>query len=96
MRGIGASLKIWEIMDREPRVVVEGEFSYAKPIYQFASWALIVGRIPSHPLRPSLRLDKVGFSYGSRKEVEVLRNLSLEIPEGSFTAFVGARLGCLN
>ncbi|OQV26132.1 ATP-binding cassette sub-family B member 10, mitochondrial [Hypsibius exemplaris] len=71
MRGIGASTKIWEIMDRPPRILLES------------------GVIPSTPLRAALKFQNVDFNYGSRKEVPVLQELTLDIPEGSFTAFVG-------
>ena len=49
------------------------------------------GVIPASPLRASLKFQNVDFNYGSRKEVPVLQDLSLDIPEGSFTAFVGPR-----
>ncbi|XP_055332371.1 ATP-binding cassette sub-family B member 10, mitochondrial-like [Paramacrobiotus metropolitanus] len=72
MRGIGASAKVWEIMDRPARISVDD------------------GSVPTAPLRPRFRLDDVHFNYGSRQEVPVLRGFSLDIPEGSHTAFVGA------
>ncbi|GAU92589.1 hypothetical protein RvY_04650 [Ramazzottius varieornatus] len=71
MRGIGASAKMWEILDREPAVLLD------------------TGIIPSQPLKASLKFDHVDYNYGARKEVPVLQDFTLEISEGSFTAFVG-------
>jgi len=44
------------------------------------------GTTPAPPLKESIRLESVGFSYDDRK---VLEGVSLEIPAGSFSAIVG-------
>ena len=56
---------------------------------------------PSSLLSPELRLppssrgvavcaEDISYSYPSRPDVHVIRNLSFKIPPGSFTAFVGS------
>ncbi len=41
------------------------------------------------PLTGAIQYDKVRFNYPTRKEIEVLKDLSLDIPAGSKTALVG-------
>ncbi|KAF4968346.1 hypothetical protein FSARC_4292 [Fusarium sarcochroum] len=47
------------------------------------------GKVPS-TCQGHLQVDDISFSYPSRPDTQVLKNLSLNIPAGKTTAFVGA------
>jgi len=74
MRGIGASTRIWEIIDRQPKIPIisEGE--------RLVSEEILTGDIS---------FEKICFAYPSRKEQLILEGLDLVIPGGKVLAVVG-------
>lgn len=70
MRGIGAGVRIFDLLERKPAIDPE------------------VG-VPIDPARRGpIRFENVTFEYPSRKEVTVLKDLSLEINPGESVALV--------
>lgn len=74
MRGIGASTRIWEIIDREPAIPIisETERLMSKEI-----------------LNGDIQFNDISFAYPTRKEQNILTNLDLTIPGGKVLAVVG-------
>ncbi|KAH9507216.1 ATP-binding cassette sub- B member 10, mitochondrial [Bulinus truncatus] len=73
-RGVAASDRIWDIMDRQPLI----ELDYlTRPLKTLDT------------IKGDLKLSNVSFSYPSRSEMEIFKDLCLEIPSGSVTALVG-------
>ena len=50
---------------------------------------LAEGLVPANPLEGSIEFRDVDFSYPSRQDVQILRGLSLTIPQGRMVAVVG-------
>ena len=71
MKALGASTRLWEIIDRPPLI----------PLNQ--------GLIPNQPLLGHIQFDQVTFSYPSRPDVDVLKELSLGVPADHVMAVVG-------
>jgi ABC-type multidrug transport system fused ATPase/permease subunit len=70
MRGIGAGVRIFDLLERKPAIDPEAG-------------------IPVDPNRRGpIRFEDVMFQYPSRKEVTVLKNLTLEINPGESVALV--------
>lgn len=74
MQALGASERIFEIIDSKPKILPPDS---------------------PHPLQADLRagsvsFENVRFTYPSRPEAEVLKNISFEIQEGMTVALVGA------
>lgn len=74
LRGIGASTRIWEIIDRKPEIP-----SIPK------SGCLISTDI----LGADIRFENINFAYPTRIEQNILTNLDLVIPGGKILAVVG-------
>lgn len=74
MRGIGASTRIWEIIDREPKIKIipESERNMSTEI-----------------LNGDIHFNNISFAYPTRKEQNILSNLDLTIPGGKILAVVG-------
>ena len=75
MQAVGASVHIFELLDRTPGPV-------QRPL-------VTPGAQPS-PLTATIVFDDVHFTYPSRPEAAVLRGVSFEVPAGSVVALVGA------
>lgn len=69
MKAMGASERVFQLLDREPRIPEGGE----RP-------ATVTGRV---------QLDGVTFSYPTRPDVPVLRDVSLTLEPGETMALVG-------
>ena len=76
MRGVGASVRIWEIIDRQPLI----------PIIHENPKITISDSI----LKNDIKFENVSFSYPSRMEQKILDNFNLVIPGGKILAVVGA------
>ncbi|CAH1155892.1 unnamed protein product [Phaedon cochleariae] len=70
-KSIGAASRIWEIIDRQPIIPMQG------------------GVVPIHPLEGHVEFKNVKFSYPSRTDVEIFKNLVLDIKPGQALAVVG-------
>ena len=75
MKGLGASSRIWDLIDRKPEIPVTG------------------GTVPSEGPRGEVSFNNVSFSYPSRPDVKIMRDLSLTIPPNTVVAVVGES-GC--
>lgn len=74
MRGIGAGVRIFDLLERQP--VIDSSAG-----------------VPIDPARRGpIRFENVTFQYPSRKEVTVLKDLTLEIQPGESVALVYASL----
>lgn len=73
VQALGAAARVFELLDREPRIPLEPPGG---------------GRAPAKPTG-GLRLSSVRFSYPARPDVEVLKGLSLDVPPGQVVALVG-------
>lgn len=71
-RGLGASTRLWELVDRVPTIPVSG------------------GLVPTKEPAGQITFQDVSFTYPSRPDTRVIHNLTLDIPEASITAVVGA------
>jgi ABC transporter fused permease/ATP-binding protein len=69
MAGVGASHRIFEIIEREP---------------SFSDTGLILEKVSGE-----VEFSHVRFAYPTRPDVEVLKDLSFQIPAGKVIAFVG-------
>lgn len=76
MRGIGASTRIWEIIDRKPEIQIIQEEGFKK---------IELSTI----LSGDIRFDNITFAYPTRKEQQILSGLDLVIPGGKVLAVVG-------
>jgi ATP-binding cassette subfamily B (MDR/TAP) protein 10 len=74
MRGIGASQRTWEIIDRKPEI----------PIIN-ATDMLISPEI----LKGDIKFENVSFAYPTRPDQTILKDLNLVIPGGKILAVVG-------
>lgn len=74
MRGIGASTRTWEIIDRTPLI----------PNVQSNNLIL-------HPeiIKGDIKFENVSFSYPTRPDQSILKDLNLVIPGGKVLAVVG-------
>ncbi|EDV24013.1 uncharacterized protein TRIADDRAFT_57058 [Trichoplax adhaerens] len=73
MRGVGASTRLWQIIDRKPKIPIDA------------------GIIPDISiLNGDIDFKNIGFSYPSRSNDVIFKNLTLNVPAGSITAVVGA------
>ncbi|PNF42848.1 ATP-binding cassette sub-family B member 10, mitochondrial [Cryptotermes secundus] len=71
-RALGASTRLWELVDRVPEIPVSG------------------GLVPAKMPAGHITFQNVSFTYPSRPGIRVIHNLTLDIPEASVTAVVGA------
>ncbi|EMD33179.1 hypothetical protein CERSUDRAFT_118237 [Gelatoporia subvermispora B] len=71
MRGVGAGVRIFELLDRQPAIPSES------------------GAEVDPSRRGPVRFENVSFEYPSRKGVEILKNLNLEVKVGESVAIVG-------
>nr|QUF59445.1 ATP-binding cassette transporter Abcb10 [Brachionus angularis] len=72
MRGIGASTRTWEIIDRKPTIPIIYNSNFSNEIF-----------------KKDIRFDQIDFTYPSRPEQQILKNLDLVIPGGKICAVVG-------
>jgi len=80
MKAIGASARIWELMDSQPQIPSESGQDSA--------------RIDNNnPIEGHIVFHHISFSYPSRPELQVLHDFSLDVPAGKVTALVG-KSGC--
>lgn len=74
MRGIGASTRTWEIIDRKPEIpiLVENKVPITPEIF-----------------KKDIKFENVLFSYPTRSDQKIFDNLDLVIPGGKICAVVG-------
>ena len=70
MRGIGAGVRIFDLLDRQPAIPPE------------------TGVEVDHARRGPIRFEHVWFEYPSRRNVQILKDLNLEIGVGESVAIV--------
>ncbi len=75
MRGIGASTRTWEIIDRKPEI----------PIIKSSNDMLISPEL----LKGDIKFENITFSYPTRPDQIILKDLNLVIPGGKVLAVVG-------
>ena len=69
MRGIGAGVRIFDLLDRTPAIPEKG--------------------VPVDPARRGvIRFEHVWFEYPSRRNVQILKDLNLEVGVGESVAIV--------
>lgn len=77
MQALGASVRLFELMDRTPRIETgsgkEGAF----------------GTTAGAPFDSTITLENVTFRYPSREDTAVLDSVSLTVPRGKIVALVG-------
>ncbi|XP_063721375.1 ATP-binding cassette sub-family B member 10, mitochondrial-like isoform X2 [Symsagittifera roscoffensis] len=73
MKAIGASTRIWEIIDNEPLIPTEDDPALAR----------------AEDIQGQISFHNVSFQYPSRPEVSVLEKFNLEVAPGKVTALVG-------
>ena len=70
MRGIGAGVRIFDLLDRQPAIPPD------------------MGVEVDRARRGPIRFEHVGFEYPSRRNVQILKDLNLEIGVGESVAIV--------
>ena len=70
MRGIGAGVRIFDLLDRHPAIPPD------------------TGAIVDPARRGPVRFEHVWFEYPSRRNVQILKDLNLEIGVGESVAIV--------
>ena len=71
MKGLGASSRLWDLIDRQSDIPVSG------------------GLIPASIPTGHIKFENVSFSYPTRPDVSIMRNLNLDIPANTVVAVVG-------
>lgn len=80
----GATERLLALLDEMP------EASFPVSPVQDPAPTLVDGGLPAQWVRPaSLYLDKVSFSYPSRRDFNAIENITLDIAAGETVAFVG-------
>ena len=97
MKGLGASTRLWQLIDRVPTIPLQGRERLRKLkktyIHGFLSPPFLKkdeARPGPEPLVGNIDFTDVSFAYPTRRDAPVLANLSLSVPSGSVTAIVGA------
>lgn len=94
IRGIGASSRLWQLVDRQPKIPLKGKFAeshFLPHLFDFKMvCSLAGGCYPSTRVEGDVGLENVTFSYPSRPDYSVLRNLNLTVKSGSALAVVGS------
>jgi ATP-binding cassette subfamily B (MDR/TAP) protein 10 len=75
MRGLGASVRTWEIIDRQPVIPI----IHASGLKPF----------PREVFSGDIHFENVSFAYPTRPEQPILDNMNLVIPGGKVCAVVG-------
>uniref|UniRef100_W5NEH3 ATP binding cassette subfamily B member 10 n=1 Tax=Lepisosteus oculatus TaxID=7918 RepID=W5NEH3_LEPOC len=74
MKGFGAGVRLWELLDRKPEFPLNAAEGIA---------------LRPEQLKGELEFRDVTFSYPTRQDAPVFRGLSLSVPAGSVMAVVG-------
>lgn len=80
-RGLGASQRLWELIDREPTIPVSAKDHKGVPLITLPQ---VIGNIHFHG---------INFSYPSRPDAPIFKDFNLSVPAGQVTAVVGPS-GC--
>ena len=75
MTAVGASSRLFELLDREPAAVQRAQVAPA---------------LRPTPLPASISLRDVHFTYPARPDTAVLKGVSFDVPAGTVVALVGA------
>lgn len=78
-RGLGASQRLWELMDRSPSIPI----SAAEQTSPFSHLNVL------HQVHGNINFRHVHFSYPSRPDAKIFSGLDLSVPAGCVTAVVG-------
>ena len=92
MKGVGASSRLWQLVDRVPAIPSSGGKlePNLKILFYTLHWFALGGKVlPSSVFQGSIEFQNVGFSYPARLNAPIFRNLTLTLPPGSVTAVVG-------
>ncbi|XP_074645282.1 ATP-binding cassette sub-family B member 10, mitochondrial-like [Tubulanus polymorphus] len=73
MRGLGASGRLWELTDRQPSIPLFTEHIHSS----------------QHGIKGDIIFNDISFTYPSRPDVQLFKELSLTAPSGQVTAVVG-------
>ena len=106
MKGLGASTRLWEIIDRIPTIPITSEL---KLCLNFELFYLLVisankkkklildvdvlpldGVVPSVPVSGSINFQSLTFRYPLRPDVTIFNDFNLHVLPGSITALVGS------
>lgn len=71
MRGVGASSRVFDLLDRQPLMRLSGGEKLEK-------------------LEGNIKFKDLSFAYPTRSDMQVLDNVSFEIPRNTICAVVGA------
>jgi ATP-binding cassette subfamily B (MDR/TAP) protein 10 len=75
MRGIGASTRTWEIIDRQPTIPIINNVDTTKF---------------ENCLKGDITFENITFAYPTRVEQNIFKNFNLTIPGGKILAVVGS------
>lgn len=93
-KGLGASSRIWEIIDRKPSIPISGSFlnlnyNFKNVFLTFKNIDFVGGIKPLIGPKGSIHFQNIVFSYPNRPDSPILNGLNLEIPNGMIYALVG-------
>ncbi|CAD6884179.1 unnamed protein product [Tilletia controversa] len=82
MRAIGAGVRVFQLMDREPTIRAAAAASSS-------STAATATRLSAQNRPPRIQMEKISFAYPSRPDNPILRDLDVTIEPGESVALVG-------
>lgn len=92
MKGVGASDRIFSLLQRKSSISIESRFlngSEARKQYETNIHVCIGGKLLTD-LKGKINFEGVDFSYPTRRQSPIFKNLSLSVEPGTVIAIVGS------
>jgi len=92
IEAVGASGRIFQLLERVPLIPnsTEGKNKDGGETTSGSGGTSIISSLKPSSIRGAIELRNVSFCYPSRKDVPVLQDINLTIPENTTAAFVGS------
>jgi ABC-type multidrug transport system fused ATPase/permease subunit len=94
MKGIGASSRLFELLDRQPKIPAESRsncFNHGIDVVDhLANKLYVIAGITLSDIRKPIRFENIKFTYPARPQSPIFSNMSLTVNPGTVIAVVGA------